>query len=239
MTIKPLNVIRSWADGVFSLFVPRLCVVCGAKLIDGEKYMCLGCMAEMPQTNIHRTRPNRIHELLMPVRKPVDKAASLFYYNRNDPYSNLIREAKYYGRPDIYTHLARGFASVLKADGFFDGMDVILPVPVHFTRRIMRGYNQTEYLARGLAEVSGLPVGDNLVAVRPHTSQTRRKGEQRRMNVARCYGVSRPGELDSLHILVVDDVITTGATLASVIELLHSALPSCRTSVLSLALTSS
>lgn len=234
-----LDTVRQWAGGLFSLVVPDLCVVCGAKLIDGEKYMCLECLAEMPLTNIHRTRPNRIHDLLMIARKPVDKAAALFYYNRLDPYSNLIREAKYYGRPGIYTHLAHSYASTLKADGFFDDIDVILPVPVHITRRMVRGYNQTEHLARGLSDISGIPVGDNLVAVKPHTSQTRRKGEQRRMGMTDCYGIVRPDEIDGLHILLVDDVITTGATLGSILETLHNSLPSCRTSVLSLALTTS
>ncbi|MDE5692714.1 MAG: ComF family protein, partial [Duncaniella sp.] len=121
--------------------------------------------------------------------------------------------------------------------GFFDDIDVLIPVPLHFTKLWMRGYNQSHEIARGLSDVTGLPIGDNLIASRPHSTQTRKNASQRRANSIGTFRVTSPEELDSLHILVVDDVITTGSTILSALETIHSSIPSARLSVYSLALS--
>lgn len=99
-----------------------------------------------------------------------------------------------------------------------DKVDALLPIPLHWTRRMHRGYNQSEEIARGLAEVAGLAVADNLIAVRRHSSQTHKGAVARRRNISGCLALKHPSELDGLHIVIVDDIVTTGSTMAEAVQ---------------------
>lgn len=218
------------------LFFPRTCHVCGRPLVEGEELMCLGCFAAMPRTDMHLhpddDRPARILTAGKALR-----LASMFYYIHGNPYSTLIRDAKYHGHPDIDRTLARIFAAELQPTGFFDGMDLILPVPMHFWKQARRGYNQARVIAEGISEVTGIPVGDNLVADRPHRTQTRRTASERRELASGIYSVHYAEEIHGRHILLVDDVLTTGATLLACCAALRAASPTSTRSLLTLAAT--
>ncbi len=114
-----------------------------------------------------------------------------------------------------------------------------IPVPMHWTKRIRRGYNQATYIASGISGVTGIPIADNLKAVRPHRSQTRNGIRQRIQNVSGIFSVAHPSELNGLSLLVVDDVITTGSTMTQCCGMLHSQSHPAAVSVLSLALSES
>lgn len=224
---------------LLDVLFPRVCTVCHKALVQGEDVMCLGCLAELPLTNQHLRQPNDIHERLVTLHTPVKRCASMFYYHKENPYSRLILAAKYHNRPSVGRKLAEMFSADLCSKGFFDGIDLIIPVPIHFTKLLTRGYNQTLYIAKGISKVSGIAVGENLRANRPHTSQTHKGSEARRANSTGIFSVLRPSELDGLHILLVDDVITTGSTMVSALNTLHAVNPTICLSVLSLALTNS
>jgi len=149
----------------------------------------------------------------------------------------LIHDTKYNRRPIVGRKLARIHARELVKSGFFDDIDLLIPIPLHFTKLWRRGYNQSYEIARGLSDVTGLPIGDNLIATRPHPTQTHKNASQRRANSIGTFRVKHPDELESLHILVVDDVITTGSTILAGLETLHTASPTTRLSAYSLALT--
>ena len=114
---------------------------------------------------------------------------------------------------------------------------MIVPVPLHILKKLRRGYNQTDYIAGAISRSTGIPVEQALVCRRRHSSQTRRTPFERWVNARDTYSVSPDAELAGKHILIVDDVITTGATLLSCAEAIHTAFPSARISVLSLAVT--
>ncbi|MCH5326448.1 MAG: ComF family protein [Duncaniella sp.] len=234
------QLIRCVADvvtDVVDVVMPRLCTVCATPLLKGEDVMCVGCMMDFPSTNLHLTQPNIIHDRLVTLMAPVERCASMFYYSKESRYSRLIVDAKYQGRPSIGRKLAGRFASELQPAGFFDGIDLILPIPIHFLRRMQRGYNQTEAIAEGLSMATGIPVGSNLWARKWHSTQTRKNAEARRRNSASTLAVRNPQELLGKHVLVVDDVITTGSTMVAALETLKQSQPTVRLSVLSLALT--
>lgn len=126
----------------------------------------------------------------------------------------------------------------LISGGFFNGIDMVVPVPLHFTKKLSRGYNQCDHIAAAITEATGIESRSILKCRKKHSSQTHRNAFQRWMNVRDTYGIaSEAGELNGRHILVVDDVITTGATLLSCCEAIHSAYPLAKISVLSLAIT--
>lgn len=219
-----------------SLIFPNVCEVCGRSLVDGEKHICIDCLYNLPRCNIHSDEFNAIHQRLMR-HVPVEKAASYFYYVRNSPYTELILSAKYRHRPVIIKHLASMFAREIAAEGFFDGIDCIMPVPMYRWKRIKRGYNQTDYIAEGLSAICGLPVCHNLTAVRGHATQTRKSAYERWLNSGDIYEMHDAAWLAYKHILIVDDVITTGATIAACCEAIKKTVPTARISVLSIGLT--
>ncbi len=220
------------------LLFPRLCAVCGTSLLHGEKIMCLGCRISLPVTNQYRRQPNNIHDRLISLHTPVRKASSYFYYNRENPYAKLIHDTKYHGRPHIGRTLAAEHAKELLAAGFFDGIDALQPIPIHFIKRIKRKYNQSEEIAKGVSEVTGLPIIDCLRAATYHSTQTRKNAEERQKNASGAFRVTNPSGLQGKHILLIDDVITTGSTMTEAMETIMRANNSVELSVLSLALTS-
>lgn len=231
--------IRQWGAAIVDMLWPRVCQVCGQTLVDGERTLCISCQLNMPVTSIHRQPFNSIHQRLAATGVPIEKAAAYFHYYTDNPYSRLLIDAKYNHQPWIDRDLARCFAGSLRAEGWFEGIDAIMPVPMHPWKRLRRGYNQAEVIARGIADIAGLPVMDNLVCVRHHGTQTHLGRTGRWVNAMRTYAVERPDELDHLHLLIVDDIITSGATMLACCTAILCANPTVRLSALSLGLTHS
>lgn len=228
--------LRRIGQDLADALVPAVCEVCGTKLIEGEDIMCLECSYKLPRCRIHTDDFNTIHQRMLR-HVPIERAAAYFYYVRQSPYTSLILSAKYRGRPRIIRRLASSFAMEIKPDGFFESIDCIMPVAMHTLKHFRRGYNQTHHLALGLADVTNLPIAYNLKAIRGHATQTRKSAMERWINARTTYRVKNPESLAGKHILVVDDVITTGATITSCCEAIHKAVPSARISALSLGLT--
>ena len=225
-------VVKGALDWVF----PRTCRVCGQSLAEGEEVMCLGCMADLPRTGLHGIDFNTIHQRVGG-SNVIDTAAGWFYYYSDSPYAAVIREAKYYDRPAAARTLGRMYGRELAAEGFEGRFDVVLPVPLYRTKLIRRGYNQSEEIARGLAEELRCDVGDNLVALRGHKTQTRRSGFERYENVRGSYGVVHAEELAGLKVAVVDDIITTGSTVLDCVTAIYDRAEPASVSVLSIGVT--
>lgn len=228
--------IRELAAGAMDLLYPRVCCVCHRSLTRGEKVVCLHCLDALPRTDVHNSDFNFIHKKLVG-HTLIERAGAWFYYSRESEYASIIHDAKYRGMPDLARQAARLYAIEIADDGFFDGIDLILPVPMHPSKILSRGYNQAEKIASGISEVTGIPIGDNLVATRKHDSQTRKNSWERLLNARDTYDIRYSEELAGRHVLIVDDVITTGATMLACADVVHSAAPDARISVLALAAT--
>lgn len=199
-------------EALLGMVLPKVCAQCGRALSPGESLLCVDCRMDMPLTGIAGEELSPIHDRIG-YRTRVKRVAAYFHYHKGAPVTALIREAKYMGKPWIIRLLGGEYAEMLRKKGFFEGMDVILPVPMHHWKKIRRGYNQAELLALAVSKATGIPVGDNLRCVRRHATQTRRGPMERSQNVSGIFGLRHPEELHGLHILLVDDVITTGSTL--------------------------
>ncbi|GAB3331746.1 ComF family protein [Hymenobacter humi] len=203
-----------WGDFVGLIF-PRLCLACREPLMTGENHLCTGCRAELPYTDFHLLPPEQ-----NPIGRrfwgklPVRHTLSYLRFVRHGRVQNLLHELKYQGQRDVGTALGQLYGAELRTAGLAADFDLIVPVPLHPRKQAKRGYNQAAAFANGLAE--GLQLSSNATALRrtTHTStQTQKNRAQRWENVATVFEVENPTELLGLRILVVDDVLTTGATL--------------------------
>lgn len=217
---------------------PRTCVVCGRSLTDSEQYMCAHCYLRLPRTDIHRMSACRVTDMMARLRPGV-RLASWFFYSRGADFCNIIYDNKYHHCPRVGRLAGADFARELQAEGYFDGVDLLVPIPIHWCKRLTRGYNQAEMVARGVSAVTGLPVVNVLRMRRHHTSQTRFGRKERMANItADNFCVHHPEQLAGKHILIVDDVITTGATMTAAVAAVTAAAPDVRAvSLLSLGLT--
>ncbi len=194
------------------LIFPRLCAACGTNLYYNERVICTGCLCDLPLTHITDPENNMVAELFWG-RVPVKYSASYFYYMRDSKYQNIIHHLKYQGRQHIGLEFGRIFGSELMKTPL-SSPDVIVPVPLHPKKQRKRGFNQSEIIARGMAESMGKEIiAGALERTRYTNSQTNRSRYERWENVEGIFRARKPHLLEGKHILLVDDVVTTGSTL--------------------------
>ncbi len=229
-----VSAVRDIADDFLSLFLPRLCLVCGRHLVRGEEVLCTGCLLEMARTDYHLTRGNMLEQAFWG-RCLVERAAAFSLYNRGSHIRKLIHQLKYACRKEVGVMLGRLYGSLLADSGFTDGIDFIVPVPLDPARERRRGYNQSSCIAAGIASRCRIAVRDDLLIRRRGAgSQTRRGRYERWENVEGLFAVRQPEMVAGRRLLLVDDVITTGSTIEACVSALHGA--GCRdVSVVALA----
>ena len=229
-----IHTLKVWLQAFLHLFYPRQCVVCGAALQEGEEVMCLACNMNMPRTDYHLKPDNRMEQLFWG-KMPLERAASYFFYHKQSPYAHLIHRLKYDGRRDVGKAMGRLLAAEIQPSGFFRDIDVIVPVPLHPDKQRQRGYNQSECIARGVAAVTGIPVDTTSVERLRHTvTQTHQSVYGRWENVQGVFTLRSSGRFAGKHVLLVDDVLTTGATLTACVDA-FAGLEGVRFSVLTLS----
>ena len=220
---------------LWELFFPRCCIICGDRLLQSEHHLCLHCLAGLPRTGLHILKDNEVERNFWG-KFPVERATSFLYYTRGGDVRKLLYELKYYGNKRVGETLGKYMAAELSISGFFKGIDCIVPVPLHPQKERQRGYNQSEWLARGIACITGIPVVSHIMIRDRYTETQTRKGQYERWeNVQNLFICTSSAQLENKHILLVDDVLTTGATIVSCADALKD-IPGLRISVLTLAL---
>ena len=229
---------EQWAKDLFRLFVPPCCPVCGRVLEEGERFLCTACRWEMPLTGWWKTQENPMQERLSDFF-PVCRASAFFYYQKGSGYDRLIHRFKYEGKASLSRAFGEWFGEELRRSEYYADVDLIVPVPLHPYRFLKRGYNQAEIFAFGLGKKLKAKVcRGNLVRKTHNPTQTRRGEKERWENVDGIFAVRNPDRFRNRHLLLVDDVITTGATLVSCAETLLSRVENCRISAVTLAVSS-
>jgi ComF family protein len=224
----------TWLNDFISLIYPRICVCCGNSLWKHEKVVCNACHFRLPRTNFHLEQENPVSRVFYG-RVKVESAAAYLLFNKGNKVQRIIHQLKYKGRKDVGIWLGEEYGRVLKAFPDFAGIDLIIPVPLHKKKLMQRGYNQSDQFAIGLSKILKVPVENKLLVRNRATATQTRKGRfDRWKNVEDLFSLVRPERISGRHILLVDDVITTGATLESCIIALQSA-PGVRVSVAAIA----
>ena len=214
-----------------NIFFPRTCPFCGGYISDRQirvdhiEWICTDCWRRLPRTEQDRLRENSTETALTGGKSAckqalhLERAAAWLFFEKEHPIQQVIHRMKYADRPELAYWMGRQAVLDWQDETFFDGIDLIIPMPLHPKRLRERGYNQAEYIARGISELTGIPVDTTHVTrLRNTPKQALQDGEGRKTNVAEAFGVNHPEQLYHKHILVVDDLITTGETMKACLQ---------------------
>ena len=200
-------------EHVVNLFYPKLCLACECENYSGTIPVCVSCLAELPLTNMHNQQENLITERLLG-RINLHSAAALFYFTKKSKVQHLVHQVKYSGDPTIANMLGHWMGRYLSKSDLFNQIDMIVPVPLHKDKLQKRGYNQSAEFGKGLADILGSPcLPDALRRTKQSVSQTTGIRTARLLNVHESFSLNTGIDLSGKHILLVDDVLTTGATI--------------------------
>jgi ComF family protein len=200
------------------LFYPQTCQACGSSLYGGEKIVCTYCIYHLPRTNYHEEADNPIIKHFWG-KVNIEAASSYYFFNKGQKVQKLMHRFKYKGQKEIGLKLGELYGYDLAKSQLFSSIDLIIPVPLHKSRLRTRGYNQSDFFAKGLSAALNIPVNTNfLIRNKKTESQTRKNRFSRWENVHEVFSLTAKATLDNKHILLVDDVITTGSTLTSCAE---------------------
>ncbi|MBS3769952.1 MAG: ComF family protein [Bacteroidales bacterium] len=204
---------------ILGLIYPDVCVTCGSHLPSGIRFICIKCRHDMPRTDFHLEQGNPVEQIFWG-RVPLQHAASMFYYIKGSRYQKLIYIMKYHGNKELGYEMGKIYGRLLIGTSFSQA-GVIVPVPLHPRKMRKRGFNQSEWIGKGLAESLQIPmITKHLYRSVNTKTQTRKSRLERWQNVENVFKIRSVDAFRNRHVLLVDDVVTTGATLESCAGLL-------------------
>lgn len=204
---------NTWFHSFWSLLFPRCCVVCGSPLSRGEECLCTCCNMNLPRTGFHLRKDNPVECLFWGRIPGLKRASSFLFYRKGSDFRRILHLLKYGGYKELGEVMGRYMAAELSSGEFFDGVDMIIPVPLYRKKQKLRGYNQSEWIARGIASVTGIPLcAECMIREKNTETQTRKSTFERWENVEGIFRLCDTVHFEGKHVLLVDDVLTTGAT---------------------------
>ena len=233
MNIKK-NEMITILDDFLSLIYPQVCASCGKTLYKNEKIICTFCNYHLPKTNFHLEKNNPVSEIFWG-RVNIESAAACFYFSKGSKIQHLIHQFKYKGKKEIGIYLGKQYGLDLMDSPLFSSVDLVIPVPLHRIKQKKRGYNQSEQFAMGISQSMKIKM-DTKLLYRKTASQTQTKKSRfkRWENVSEIFDVKQSESFQVKHILLVDDVITTGSTIEACANALYK-IPNVRISVATIA----
>lgn len=236
MTVFNFQPILKWQKDLLHLIYPNSCLVCDRELTIHQKHTCSFCKDDFQFTYFDRySEPTPLDQLFWG-RVQIKATYSHIYFEKGKSIQPILHALKYKDKPDIGVEMGKLIGSTIKNLTNFEGLEALVPVPIHQKKEFTRGYNQSEQLAIGISEIMELPVLNNFLGRRKNTaSQTKKNHFKRWENVEGQFKLM--GKTSYSHIALVDDVITTGATLESIAKEILADFPTIQISIISLALT--
>ncbi len=214
MILKPsIRVLSVWLESFLNLIYPKACCACGSLLVTDEVHICINCRVLLPRTRFHKHLENKLTKIFWG-RMLLETGTALYFFEKGGKVQRLIHQFKYRGNTELGFFLGSLLGQDIRGSPYYEGLDFIIPVPLHPKRKKQRGFNQSEVIARGIASCLSVPCCDHLLIRKQETStQTRKNRFNRWQNVADVFETPEPLRLVNKSVLLVDDVITTGSTL--------------------------
>ncbi|MBT1685189.1 ComF family protein [Dawidia soli] len=217
------NSLESVFSDFVSLFFPRLCAACTQPRMKGEPIICSACLLELPYTDHHIDPQNLLYQRLSAFT-PVHTAQAFLKFSKDSRVQRLLYALKYGHQPDVGNFLGELYGARLSSTGMTTKPDLVVPIPLHPSRQRKRGYNQSACFAAGMASTLNIPCAENLVERTVKTiTQTRKNRLERWENMQNVFRVKVSREIAGKDLLLVDDVVTTGATLEACVRALTDA----------------
>ena len=206
----------------FSLIYPNNCLACGNNLFRNEHIICTSCLFHLPKTNYHLENDNPISQTFWG-RTKINTAAACYFFTKAGKVQHLVHQLKYKGKKEVGIYIGELYGKELMNTQSFGKTDVIIPVPLHPKKEKKRGFNQSEVFAIGLSSSMNVPIDtSSLIRVFASETQTKKTRFKRWENVKEIFSLQDAEKLKNKHILLVDDVITTGATIEACANLLNT-----------------
>jgi len=206
----------------FNLLFPRLCAACNEALLKNEDVICNACQISLPKTNYHLDKENQLNKVFWG-RVDVEMVASYYHFTKKSKVQSLLHQLKYSNNKEVGEKIGLLYGFELKNSSLFDKIDVVIPVPLHPKKLKRRGYNQSEWFANGLAKSLKIELDiTSLYRKVDSQTQTKKSRYNRWQNVGEIFGVKDVKQLTGKSILLVDDVVTTGATLEGCAQVLKT-----------------
>lgn len=193
------------------LFFPKLCIACNGNLLKNESFLCTGCLLHLPQTRFHQTPQNPLEKIFWG-RLPLEQAFAFLHFKKGNAVQHILHEIKYKNNKELAIFIGRYYGSILKTAAIKP--DGVAAIPLHRNKLRKRGYNQSALIAQGISEsLQVADLSDGLQRLKSTETQTKKSRFERWENVEEVFAVTRPEAFEHKHILLIDDVITTGATI--------------------------
>lgn len=206
---------------LISLIYPHVCLSCTFPLRKYEKFICLKCKNHLPKTQFAERVENPVMKLMWG-KAMVEHASSSYYFKKGNRIQKLMHQLKYKGKEELGEELGKMMALELKKSSIYEKIDGIIPLPLHLSKKRLRGYNQCDSLAIGIAENLKIEIFPTaIMRIKANISQTKKGYFERHENVNDIFKVCEPEKLNGKNILLIDDVITTGSTLAACAKTLN------------------
>ena len=229
--------LHRFVNSLIDVLFPRRCCVCGRRLLVNEKELCINCLIQLSLTHINGRKNNVVERLLWDDVIYTERANSLLYYRPKSNYCRIYFKFKYQQQPQVAVAFGKIMAQELVDTDFFKGIDVMIPIPLSKSRMKQRGYNQSERLAYGISTITHIPIDvSSVVRVVDNPTQTHLYGKARLENVENIFQIVSPQSLHGKHVLIIDDMITTGSTTRSCARVVLQA-GNVKISVLSLGIS--
>jgi ComF family protein len=204
---------RKWFNDFIHLLYPHNCAGCGSDLVENDQPICIHCYSNLPETNYAALPGNPIEKIFYG-RLNVEEATAGYYFSKSSVLQRLIHQLKYNGNVEVGHQLGQWLGLQLQKSNRFNPVDALIPLPLYPSKEKKRGYNQATILCEGISDVMNIPILNNIVLRKRYTDTQTKKGRTERLkNVDGSFELSDPAILQNKHVLLVDDVITTGATL--------------------------
>lgn len=205
-------------NNLLSIFYPRLCISCGNILQENEQHLCLNCLLHLPETNYHKTEDNPLNDIFRG-RAKVENTLAYLSFRKGNAVQHILHQLKYKGNKEIGAYMGERYGKKLAQANLFSDVDFILPIPLHPKKLKIRGYNQSEWIAKGLSAGLGIPYNTSVLVRNTFTeTQTKKSRFNRWENVKDVFEITDTELLTGKYVIVCDDVLTTGATTEAAVQ---------------------